>query len=64
MTTDNIKAVIQKWHDKRKVWPSRAELIQALMAEGFAVDSVDLNDLLSILCAANELQVINGTLVI
>ena len=64
MTTDNIKAVIQKWHVKRKAWPSKTELNQALSAEGFTVDSAELDDLLATLRAANELQVINGTLVI
>ena len=64
MTTDNIKAVIQKWHTNRNAWPTKSELVQALLTQGFVVDCAELDDLLGTLCAANELQVINGTFVI
>lgn len=64
MTTDNIKAVIRKWHANWNAWPTKSELVQTLLAMGFVVDSAELDDLLGTLCAANELQVINGTFVI
>lgn len=64
MTTDNIKTLIRKWHAARNSWPTRAELVQALLAEGFTVDSAELDDLLATLHDANGLQFVNGTLVI
>ena len=64
MTTDNIKTLIRKWHAARNSWPTRVELVQALLAEGFTVDSAELDDLLATLRDANGLQFVNGTLVI
>jgi len=64
MTTDDVKRTIDKWHQKRNAWPTKGELELALVAEGFTVDSVELNDLLDMLRTNNALHVINGAFVI
>ena len=64
MTTDDVKRIIGKWRQKRNAWPTRDELVEALFAEGFTVDSDELDDLLDMLRTVHEVQIINGTFVI
>lgn len=64
MTTDDVKRIIIKWRQSRHSWPTRRELETALHAEGFTVDSAELEELLDMLRTANALQVVGGKFVI
>ena len=64
MTTDDVRRIIDKWHQKRNAWPTRDELVAALLTAGFTVDFDELDNLLHMLRTVHEVQIINDTFAI